>query len=198
MAAGAQSMTEAEEPDDIGYGRPPRSTRFHKGQSGNPKGRPRNRRREIPYDRVLGQMVTIRGDGRERLVTAAEAFLLQLTTKGLQGDSASARASLAAIEEARSKRQSSGPVVTRVICKSVSPGSVGFSLDLFGMALKLRKYSDDARYVFKPWIVQLALDRLGDRRLTLQEQAVVVAATNTPKKARWPEWWIARDPHTSD
>ena len=49
----------------VGYGRPPSSTRFRKGQSGNPKGRPRNRSREIPYDAVLGQMVTIREDGRE-------------------------------------------------------------------------------------------------------------------------------------
>lgn len=26
---------------DVGYGKPPRATRFRKGQSGNPKGRPR-------------------------------------------------------------------------------------------------------------------------------------------------------------
>jgi hypothetical protein len=30
----------------------------------------------VPYHRVLGQMVTIREEGRERRVTAAEAFLL--------------------------------------------------------------------------------------------------------------------------
>ena len=49
-------------------------------------------------------MVTVREDGRERRITAAEAFILQLTQKGLAGDSAAARASLAAIEEARAKR----------------------------------------------------------------------------------------------
>ena len=82
----------------VGYQQPPNATRFRKGQSGNPRGRPKNRRREIPYDTVLGQMVTIREDGRERRVTAAEAFLLQLTQKGLAGDSAATRASLDAIE----------------------------------------------------------------------------------------------------
>jgi hypothetical protein len=50
-------------------------------------------------------MVTIREDGRERRVTAAEAFLLQLTKKGLEGCSTSARASLASIEQARASRQ---------------------------------------------------------------------------------------------
>src|SRR5688500_11463820 len=92
------------ESDPIGYGRPPQATRFRPGQSGNPRGRPRNRHREIPHDWLLGQMVTIREDGRERRVTAAEAFLLKLTQKGLAGDSAAARASLEAIEAARASR----------------------------------------------------------------------------------------------
>ncbi len=44
----------------------------------------------------------IREGGTARGVTAAEAFLLQLTKRALEGDDAAARASLAVIEEARS------------------------------------------------------------------------------------------------
>ena len=102
------------EPEQVGYGKPPAATRFKKGQSGNPRGRPRHtRNKDIPYDSLLGQMVTIREDGRQRRVTAAEAFLLHLTRRGLAGDSAAARASLAAIEECsiqvHGKRSGSGP-----------------------------------------------------------------------------------------
>src|SRR6202790_1994160 len=95
-----------DEPENsgVGYRNPPRTTRFPKGRSGNPTGRPRGRHREAPYEAVLGQMVTIREGGVERRVTAAEAFLLQLTKRGLEGDGAAARESLCMIEHARDRR----------------------------------------------------------------------------------------------
>src|SRR3954469_25810901 len=93
MAEGDEKLTEDEDSTEeiIGYRNPPLASRFRKGQSGNPKGRPRGRRSDLPYEAVLGQEVTIRENGRERRVTAAEAFLLQLTKRGLDGDTAAAR-----------------------------------------------------------------------------------------------------------
>ena len=59
---------------EVGYGKAPASSRFRKGQSGNPKGRPKNRTNRPPHDVVLGQMVTVREDGVERRLTAKSIF----------------------------------------------------------------------------------------------------------------------------
>ena len=183
------------EPDNetlpVGYKRPPHATRFTKGRSGNPKGRPRNRHRQLPYNTVLGQMVTVREDGRERRVTAAEAFLLQLTRKGLQGDSASARSSLAAIETARSSRSIPGESeILRVIIITYGVGSV---LRTLGLGIK-RHPLDQARvrWELQPWIVQAALERLQGRTLTEGQQREVRSVTHKLDSVAWPQWWTER------
>ena len=122
-------MTDGRRDEAVGYRRPPASSRFRKGQSGNPRGRPRGSRNEPPYEAVLGQMVTIREDGVERRVTAAEAFLLHVTKKGLEGDGAAARAAMAAIEEARATRLARTPLETiTFVTIYAGPGSVNGAL----------------------------------------------------------------------
>jgi hypothetical protein len=157
-----------------------------KGQSGNPAGRPRGRHREAPYEAVLGQMVTIREGGAERRVTAAEAFLLQLAKRGVEGDSAAARASLAVIEEARKRRSAGGPL--NIVLTAVAPGSVTSALEPLRMAKKLDPYHETARIALEPWFVEAALARL-DRTLSPADQRIIIKATRTPHKVRWPERW---------
>ena len=176
-------------PDSIGFGNPPASTRFRKGQSGNPRGRPKNRHREIPYDAVLGQMVTIRVDGRERRVTAAEAFLLQLTQKGLAGDSAAARASLEAIEAARAARGDKAPRLKDIVIASVENGANAILDDLGATKLKYPSDEHRVRRELNPWIVEAALERLGERTLSDEEQREVWNAARMPLKVKWPGWW---------
>ncbi|MXO64075.1 DUF5681 domain-containing protein [Qipengyuania oceanensis] len=175
--------------EQVGYARPPVASRFQKGRSGNPRGRPKNRRREIPYDAVLGQMVTIREDGRERRVTAAEAFLLQLTQKGLAGDSAAARASLDAIETARTARNEVTSGVSKIVISSVGSGADAIIGKLGIARLKFPTDKARVRWELNPWIVEAALQRFGDTQLSLDEQSEVWNATRAPHQVNWPDWW---------
>ena len=180
-------------PDDaedsgIGYRKPPTATRFTKGRSGNSAGRPPGRHRKAPYEAVLGQMVKIREGGAERRVTAAEAFLLQLTKRALEGDDAAARASLGVIEEAGERQGVGQPRVSVIVMAMVAPGSVTSALEPLRMAKKLDPFRETARMALEPWLVEAALARL-PRTLSPTDQRIIVKATRTPHKVRWPEWW---------
>ena len=187
MTSGDSPPADSEE-GDVGYRKPPTARRFSKGQSGNPTGRPRGRHRQAPYEAVLGQIVKIREGGAERRVTAAEAFLLQLTKRGLEGDAAAARASLAVIEEAKESQGGRQPRVSVIVRAIVDPGSVTSALEPLRMARKLDPYRETARMALEPWLVEAALARLS-QPLSPADQRVVVKATRTPHKVRWPKWW---------
>jgi Family of unknown function (DUF5681) len=191
--SGTNYDTQRDAGSPVGYGKPPSATQFQKGQSGNPKGRPKGKRNsQIPYDHVLGQMVTVREDGRERRVTAAEAFILQLTQKGLAGDSAAARSSLSAIEAARAKNAEMKSIgVTKIV---LVPMQIECVLRTLGMTTK--KFPTDeerVRWEINPWALEAALGRLGDRQLTIEEQREVWNCTRMPHKVQWPDWWTVRD-----
>lgn len=77
--------------DKIGYASPPKSTRWRKGQSGNPRGRPKSKS-EMMTDaaKILTEPVEARGrDGKIVRLDAIEAGFLSLCKKGLKGHRAS-------------------------------------------------------------------------------------------------------------
>lgn len=178
--------------DYVGYRRPPRATRFQKGRSGNPGGRPRGRTTDMPYEGILGRMVTVRDGGREIRMTAAEAFLLYTAKRGMAGDVAAANDILAALDAVRLRGHPHDTGISEIICICISPGNPNSAMLCLGMARKLDRYQDSAFVMLEPWLVQTALDRLGTKRLSEQEQRMVLNATYQPHKVKWPLWWVVR------
>ena len=75
----------------VGFGSPPETSRWKKGQSGNPKGRPKSKS-EIVQDaaNILNQPIDARTpDGKTVKLDGIEAGYLALCKKGLKGHKAS-------------------------------------------------------------------------------------------------------------
>jgi hypothetical protein len=72
---------------EVGYGKPPKHTRFCKGQSGNPRGRAKNTRNlKTELRSVLDETLSLSMAGREVKLSARKAMLLALRNKALKGD----------------------------------------------------------------------------------------------------------------
>lgn len=72
---------------EVGFGKPPAAARFKKGQSGNPKGRPKGKRNAATVImRALDAKVIINENGRRREITKFEAAITQLANKAASGD----------------------------------------------------------------------------------------------------------------
>jgi hypothetical protein len=83
---------------EVGYGKPPKSTRFVKGKSGNPKGRPRKdsygHRTKRPHLKdaiveVLQQRIDVPQQRRHKRITIQRAMVKTLVNRAIDGHSAS-------------------------------------------------------------------------------------------------------------
>jgi Family of unknown function (DUF5681) len=88
----------------VGYGKPPRKTRFEKGKSGNPGGRLKGSKNisKLLLD-ALSEPVTVSENGERRRITKGEAMIKQLVNRGAAGDARSIQLLLA---EMRSRLES--------------------------------------------------------------------------------------------
>jgi hypothetical protein len=73
--------------DEVGYGRPPKRTRFKPGQSGYPRGRPKARKTfgHILYA-GLQRKIEVTEKGITRKVSVHEAFVHGLLSRALRGE----------------------------------------------------------------------------------------------------------------
>jgi Family of unknown function (DUF5681) len=72
---------------EVGYGRPPRETRFRPGQSGNPTGsRKGSKTIGARLRELMNSKVTVTEQGRPRRISRLDVMLRQLTNDAMRGD----------------------------------------------------------------------------------------------------------------
>jgi hypothetical protein len=98
-------MSEQHENYEVGFGKPPKHTRWQKGQSGNPRGRPKKTKSfaEILGGYLFEKKIPVTEGDRHQVVSVAEAIVLRLIKDALAGKH-QARAMILALQQAQEER----------------------------------------------------------------------------------------------
>ena len=180
-----------------GYGKPPVEHRFRKGQSGNPAGRPRgskNARRRRAH--ILDEMATLEVKG-QKVTRSNGDWIVQIARAMATQDRESKLAYMLTTYERRMKklRRRLRP---RGFIPVESPGNFRNDGNVHNTNEAVRAleigtlmWRTDARARIKldTWIVQMALDRMDDRQLSLDEQREVLRSTRSAWRLDLPAWW---------
>ena len=113
---------------EVGYGRPPKSTQWQKGQCGNPK-RIRKKNPKPVVDMIdeflSGGEIDIVENGISRRVSNFEAILLQLWIKAMAGKKRAANVLLQYQAFAARRSGGMGGVQYEVVCEGAGPEQSG-------------------------------------------------------------------------
>jgi Family of unknown function (DUF5681) len=72
---------------EVGYGKPPRHTRFKRGQSGNSRGRPSGSKNlSTLLTEALNEVVIVAENGGRRKITKRQAIITQLVNQSAKAD----------------------------------------------------------------------------------------------------------------
>jgi len=72
---------------EVGYGKPPRHSRFAKGQSGNPQGRPGGAKNfSTLLTEALNELVAIAENGARQRISRCQVIIRQLVKRAEKGD----------------------------------------------------------------------------------------------------------------
>ena len=92
----------------VGYGKPPVHTRFQKGRSGNPKGRPRGKKNmSTLLSAALDAAIIVVENGQRKKITKREAIITQLVNKSASADLKATQIVLAMLQDVEARADDS-------------------------------------------------------------------------------------------
>ncbi len=92
MAFGDDQWSESDDDYPVGYRKPPRHSRFRRGRSGNPRGKPRGTKTSATLlKRALLESVLVKQNGRRTKTTKLRVIVTRIVNQAMRGDYASIR-----------------------------------------------------------------------------------------------------------
>lgn len=169
------------------------ATRFRKGQSGNPNGRPKARRPHVSaFDIIFDKTLTVTQNGVGRELTVDEALQLQTYQAALKGSRMAVRQVLKMIEKrevaiaALAPPPHKGPRIEQVF----DSDNANEALQILGIA----EYGPAPHgggpatrpFRLATWATQAAVSRPGRRAFDHKELDEIRRMTLDPDKLKWP------------
>lgn len=174
-----------------------RSSRFRKGQSGNPKGRPK---KKVPppasaFDVILEQRLAVMQNGEERDLTVDEALQLRTYQDALAGNKAARSKILKMIlqreiwlQQHRSTQMRQRRPVSYTVADD--PQNANAALLLLGIATYDERWHGNAhgdeRLLLEAWAVKAALRRGRNIRIADKDHRVVQNSLRGGQDIVWP------------
>jgi hypothetical protein len=175
------------------------STQFKKGQSGNPKGRPRRVGFELAsssYDVIFDRTLAVTSDGVTKELGVEEALQLRTYNQALEGNRRAQRRILKMIAQ-REKAVARRPRRYRpieIVKEHDDPDNAFDALLILDLAKLDPKWDGvdrrgeeySRRLLLEPWAVQLAFSRRRKRRFSNEDLSEVRRLTRDPDTLDWP------------
>ena len=174
---------------------PPVSSRFRKGQSGNPRGRPRKQPvgKRSAFDVVIDRTLTIFQGGKPREVTVDEALQHKTYQDAIAGSRASRREVLKMIAKREKALAARMPAAKTVIVRKEGPDArnADEAMLILGICRRdprqLGGNDNRERLLLEPWAVEAALARRAARRLDKRDMDEAKRCTYAAETVHWPE-----------
>jgi Family of unknown function (DUF5681) len=169
-------------------------TRFVKGQSGNPKGRPRARRPDVSaFDIIFDKRLTATQNGVERELTIDEALHLQTYQAALKGQKMAIRAVLKMIEKREIALARLAPQIASKpieIVREFNAENADEPMRLLGIASYTEPdaYRSERQLKLEPWVTELVIDRQRRRgSISDSSECRLRNLTHSPECLKLPE-----------